>query len=395
MGLVLLAGCATQENLATVEQRVSVLEQSNRVQDQRLKDMERGTASVLEQQAQQTKASLSALEQQAQQTKASLEQQAQQSKTSLEQQAQQTKASLEQQAQQTKASLEQQAQQSKASLEQQAQHTKASLEQQAQQTKASLEQQAQQIKLLIAQAGTLKQELAALGARHAAERESMLQRLAAAEGSARVLGERSDQLGTEQTRLTDVLEKTRADLRLLQRRSEEQAETAKRHQTEQLAALDAVTQHLDAVRTLLQSPIGNLPGKTEADKLLRRAYAHLMYGEVDLAADRFADFIEKHANDPRLPEAQYRQAQAYFLGRKYDHALVPAFALVDKNPNHPLAPEARWILARSLEEKGDFALARRFYSEMIDGNSKYKSDAMRRVQFLNVLQPAPAKAETR
>jgi TolA-binding protein len=60
---------------------------------------------------------------------------------------------------------------------------------------------------------------------------------------------------------------------------------------------------------------------------------------------------------------------------------------VDKTPNHALAPEARWILARSLEEKGDFKLAREFYAEMINTNSKYKPDAMRRVQFLNVLQP--------
>jgi len=228
-----------------------------------------------------------------------------------------------------------------------------------------------------------------------ADNDTFKARLAAAEGSARVLSERADKTEREQTRLTDVLEKTQADLRLLQRRSDEQAETLKRFQTEQLAALDAVTQHLNAVQTLLQSPIGELPSKTEPDKLMRRAYGHLLGGEVDLAADRFAEFIEKYPKEPRVPEAQYRQAQAFFLGRKYDHALVPAFALIDKTPNHALAPDARWILARSLEEKGDFTLARKFYAEMINANSRYKADAMRRVQFLNVLQPAPEKPQSR
>ena len=304
MASLLAAGCASKSNLDTVEQRVAGIEQSNRIQDQRLSDIERGTA-------------------------------------------------------------------------------------------AALDQQSQQIRALIEQAGKLKQEVAELGSRYAAERESIQQRLAAAEGSARVLAGRVDQIDAERTRLTEVLERTQSDLRLLQRRVDEQAEIAKRQNAEQLAAMDAVTGHLTAVQALLQSPLGELPAKTEADKLMRRAYGHLIGGEVDIAAERFAEFIEKFPKDPRLPEAQYRQAQAYFLGRRYDHALVPAFALVDKAPNHALAPEARWVLARSLEEKGDFALARKFYAEMINSNSKYKPDAMRRVQFLNVLQPAPGKAPDR
>lgn len=302
--LALLGACASQGSLGSMDQRVAALEQSNKVQDQRLTDMERGTGSAIE-------------------------------------------------------------------------------------------RQSEQIKVLIEQAGTLKQDLAELSSRYAAERDSMQQRLAAAEGSQRVTTQRVEQMNTEQTRLTDVLEKTQSDLRLLQRRGDEQAELAKRNQAEQMAALDAVTGHLTAVQALLQSPIGDLPSRTEADKLMRRAYGHLIGGEVDFAADRFAEFIEKFSKEPRVPEAQYRQAQAYFLGRKYDHALVPAFALVDKSPNHALVPEARWILARSLEEKGDFVLARKFYAEMINGNSKYKPDAMRRVQFLNVLQPAPEKAQNR
>ena len=291
-----LLGCATAGNLSSVESRVGALEQKQKVGDQRLSDIERGSSSTIEQQ----------------------------------------------------------------------QH---------------------QIDALIEQVGKIKQEFAGLSSRWSSERETIQQKQAAQEGSTRVLNERAQALGTEQVRLSDVLEKTQADLRTLRRRADEQTEQLKRFQAEQLAEMDSVTKHLAAVQLALNSPIGDLPNRTDADKLLRQAYGLIIHGELDLAADRFGEFLEKFPKDSRVPEAQYRQSQCYFLARKYDHAVVPAFAMVDKTPNHALAPEARWILARSLEEKGDFALARKFYSEMINSGGKYKTDAMRRVQFLNVLQP--------
>jgi TolA-binding protein len=300
-----LGGCATTSNLSAIEGRVNAVEQKQKVQDQRVGDVERGSASTIEQQ----------------------------------------------------------------------QH---------------------QLDALIEQVGRLKQDLAELSSRWSSERDTIQQKLAAQEGSTRVLNEKAQSLGNEQVRLSDVLEKTQADLRTLRRRADEQGDQMKRFQAEQLAEMDAVTKHLAAVQLALNSPIGDLPNRTDADKLLRQAYGLVIHGELDLAADRFGEFMEKFPKDSRVPEAQYRQAQCYFLARKYDHAVVPAFALVDKTPNHALAPEARWLLARSLEEKGDFALARKFYSEMINSNGKYKTDAMRRVQFLNILQPAaePAPAQS-
>ncbi|MEE8554683.1 MAG: tetratricopeptide repeat protein, partial [bacterium] len=183
------------------------------------------------------------------------------------------------------------------------------------------------------------------------------------------------------------LERSQGDLLALRRRHEEQVRATRQYRTEQLAELDAVLQHLTGLQALLQSPIGDLPSKTEADKLFRQAHALIIHGELDLAADRFGEFVGKYPDDERVVEATYRQGQVYFLARRYDHALVPSFAVVDGHPEHPRAVDARWVLARSLEEKGDFALARQFYAEMIDGNTKYQADAMRRVQFLNELQP--------
>ena len=212
-------------------------------------------------------------------------------------------------------------------------------------------------------------------------------RLQAEEGSTGVLTKRSDTGEAERRSILETLERSQGELLALRRRHDEQVRATRQYRTEQLAELDAVLQHLTALQALLQSPIGDLPSKTEADKLFRQAHALIIHGELDLAAHRFGEFVGKYPDDERVVEATYRQGQVYFLARRYDHALVPSFAVVDGHPDHPRAMDARWVLARSLEEKGDFVLARQFYAEMIDGNTKYQADAMRRVQFLNELQP--------
>ncbi len=283
--LTLTVGCATTESVESVESRVGSSEQRNEVQDQRLSDIERGTAAAIQEQTQQLKELQLALEKMAQ------------------------------------------------------------------------------------------------------EREAILVRLQAEEGSTAVLTERSETGETERRSILETLERSQGDLLALRRRHEEQVRATRQYRTEQLAELDAVLQHLTGLQALLQSPIGDLPSKTEADKLFRQAHALIIHGELDLAADRFGEFVEKYPDDERVVEATYRQGQVYFLARRYDHALVPSFAVVDGHPEHPRAVDARWVLARSLEEKGDFVLARQFYAEMIDGNTKYQADAMRRVQFLNELQP--------
>ena len=56
--LTLTVGCATTESLEGVESRVGSNEQRNDVQDQRLSDIERGTAAAMEEQAQRLDALL-------------------------------------------------------------------------------------------------------------------------------------------------------------------------------------------------------------------------------------------------------------------------------------------------------------------------------------------------
>jgi tetratricopeptide (TPR) repeat protein len=159
-------------------------------------------------------------------------------------------------------------------------------------------------------------------------------------------------------------------------------------------ALDGVRGQLTGLESLLQSRMADLPQKTKADRAWREAYFQLINGELDVAAAAFADFRTKYGDDPRAVEALYRQGQAYFLRRKYDEALVPCLELVEKHGDHPLAADAKWMLARSLEETGDLKLAREFYAQLIAQDTPHKRDATRRLFFIDRLTGVPAPAET-
>jgi TolA-binding protein len=171
---------------------------------------------------------------------------------------------------------------------------------------------------------------------------------------------------------------------------EQQLAKMERYKLETDNDLDKMRIQLAELTKLLKSPIADLPAKTEADTDFRQAYYHLLNGEFDIAADAFDAWRKKYPKDPRGPEALYRRGQAFFLMRKYDHALIPLSELVDKSPKSDFATPARWILARSLEETGDLKLARQFYAELINDRTPYAADATRRVALIDRLFPHAA-----
>ncbi len=215
--------------------------------------------------------------------------------------------------------------------------------------------------------------------------------LRAMRGRTNWISERTEQLVSEQRALSGALERSQSEQRRLTRRVEEQVARMSRFRLESENDLDKMRLQLGQLEKLLKSPIAKLPAKTAADKEFRIANHLLINGEFDLAADRFETFRKKHPKDKRGTEALFRRGQALFLMRKYDHALIPFFEVVDKAPNHELAMPSRWMLARALEETGDLKLAREFYAQLIAGKTAYASDATRRVAFINKLFPRPRR----
>ncbi|MCH8885485.1 MAG: tetratricopeptide repeat protein [SAR324 cluster bacterium] len=196
----------------------------------------------------------------------------------------------------------------------------------------------------------------------------------------------------EQTAIREAQERTLFGQRKMERMITGELAKFARFRLEAENDLDKMRTRMGQMENLMRSSIARLPAKTRADKAFRQSHALIVNGELDLAADSFEAFGKKYPKDKRRAEALFRRGQALFLLGKYDHALIPFFGVVEKFPKHKLAPPARWMLARSLEETGDLRLARDFYAQLITGKTPYANDATRRVAFINKLYPGSAKS---
>jgi len=203
-----------------------------------------------------------------------------------------------------------------------------------------------------------------------------------------ILNERLDQFSSEQARLSEGEDTNRALFKRHERRFEEYAKAQSTAWQEQVNEVDKLRLRVQDVERLLKSPIADLPNATEADKAYREAHYLMISGQLDLATDKFAQFMQSYPADKRRPEALLRQAQAYFMQRKYDFSLAPLYELMDKHAAAKSAPEGRWYIARALEETGDLKLAREFYAQLITTKSVYAADASRRVALIQKLSSA-------
>jgi TolA-binding protein len=203
------------------------------------------------------------------------------------------------------------------------------------------------------------------------------------------LNERIELLVGEQARISEGEETNRAQFKKHERRDGELLKAQAVAVQEQVSELDKLRLRIQDMERLLRSPLADLPAGTEADKAYREAHFFMISGQLDLAADKFAQFVQSYPADKRRPEALLRQGQSYFMLRKYDFALAPLYELVDKSPNGKAAPEGRWYIARALEETGDLKLARDFYAQLVVGKTVYAADAARRVALIQKLALLP------
>jgi TolA-binding protein len=212
----------------------------------------------------------------------------------------------------------------------------------------------------------------------------------AALGRMDLIDQRTQRMENEQKAITEGLERSLSEQRKLGHAVETELAKMAKFKLETDNDQDKMRIQMAELEKLLRSPISRLPAKTAADLEFRDAYYHLLSGEFDIAADAFEKWRKAYSKDERGPEALYRRGQAFFLLRRYDHALIPLFELVDKAPKSEFATPARWMVARSLEETGDLKLAREFYAALINDKTPYSADATRRVAFINRLFPRSA-----
>jgi TolA-binding protein len=140
-----------------------------------------------------------------------------------------------------------------------------------------------------------------------------------------VLNDRLEGLTTEQGRISEEGESNRAQIKRAERHLDEYVKGQAVTLQEQANELDKLRLRVQDVDRLLKSPIADLPATTEADKLYREAHFLMISGQLDLAADKFGQFMQTFPQDKRRPEALLRQGQSYFMMRKYDFALAPLY----------------------------------------------------------------------
>ena len=222
------------------------------------------------------------------------------------------------------------------------------------------------------------------------ELKALRQDVRKAQGRLHTLGKELDKTTKEQGQLATQMERSASQYKNVERLLDKEKATARKYMTETQRELDGVRLQLNQVEKLIKTSLAKLPTQTQADKDFREAFVLLTGGQLDFAAQEFVKFQKTYPKDSRLAESLYRQGQALFLARKFEHALVPFYQVVEKHPKHKLAVEARWMLARGLEEIGDLKLARDFYTQLISENTLYKADATRRLHFINKLFPDSA-----
>lgn len=221
------------------------------------------------------------------------------------------------------------------------------------------------------------------------EFNARLQRLerevAALRGITTNLTEQNRNLSQEQQGFGQELERSLSGQSRLERLLGAERERLGRERVAAGNTVDKVRGRLDVLERLLRSPIAGLPSTSRADKDFRQAFYRLVNGELDLAATDFARFTQVYPQHGRITEAYFRQGQALFLLRRHEQALEPFFVVVDKHPKHPLVPNTRWLLARSLEETGELLLARDFYTQLINAKGRFTGDATRRLAYIDKL----------
>ncbi len=205
---------------------------------------------------------------------------------------------------------------------------------------------------------------------------------AALNGRLRLLEGDTKRLLIEQQLLRQSLEQNQNESAKLKRQLAEALDNLKTTTTTLIEEQDKLESLQQEIVRLLRSPVGDLPAKSAGDKAFRTAFLYMVSGELDLAAQAFAEFYQTRPHHPKAQEALLREGQAWFLLRRHARALKPLLSVTERYQEGPWALQGRWMLARSLEETGEWQLARALYAQLAEGRTFYALDSAKRLAFL-------------
>ncbi|MHC4252964.1 MAG: tetratricopeptide repeat protein, partial [Planctomycetota bacterium] len=104
---------------------------------------------------------------------------------------------------------------------------------------------------------------------------------------------------------------------------------------------------------------------TPADRLFRFAMALAAREDLTRAAEEFRRFVERHADDPRAPEAGFRLAYSLHKTSRSAEAARILGDWVKKHPHHELADRAMYWHGDALSETGKISEARTAWRTLV------------------------------
>lgn len=140
-----------------------------------------------------------------------------------------------------------------------------------------------------------------------------------------------------------------------------------------LAALfeqDKATRHR-ALQIYQQLLLAREMSKRRDDFQFKIAALNLKMGRLDQARFEFRSLMEKHPTSPHIPESYYLVGYSYFLEERFPLALVAFNQTVKDFPGTPIAVQAQYFVADTLEEQGRLKEALRTFRKL---KGKYQND---------------------
>jgi len=113
------------------------------------------------------------------------------------------------------------------------------------------------------------------------------------------------------------------------------------------------------------------PQGLQAGALYTSAYSDQLAGKYDIAFQEFSDYLRYFGNTELAPNAQYSIADIHYRKADYNSALTAFDAVLEKFPENPKTPDARYMKAMCLMKLGRNDSAAR---EFRDVYSRYAND---------------------
>jgi len=113
------------------------------------------------------------------------------------------------------------------------------------------------------------------------------------------------------------------------------------------------------------------PQGVQAGTLYTSAYSDLIAGKYDIAFQEFSDYLKYFGSTELAPQAQYSIADIYYRKADYADALTAFDAVLEKFPEGPKTPDARYMKAMCLVKLGKDDSAAREFREI---HARYVND---------------------